>query len=108
MSNRCKALAIILLFVTVGCSHLIDENEVEDEAPITVNSSFTGTIIEITDNTAIVHATLGGGEGKVFVNLSVNSDETFQVGDEVKVGFDGVIMESNPAQINTLSVELIK
>lgn len=43
----------------------------------------------------------------MFVNLSVNSDETFQIGDRIKVGYDGTIMESNPAQINTLSVELI-
>ncbi len=108
MLNLCKALAIILLLATAGCAHATDKNQVEDEAPTIVHSSFPGTIIEITGNTAIVHAKLGGGEGKVFVDLSVNSDETFEVGDEVKVGFDGIIMESNPAQIHTLSVELIK
>ncbi|GAA0603335.1 hypothetical protein GCM10009001_20370 [Virgibacillus siamensis] len=44
----------------------------------------------------------------MFVDLSVNNDKTFQVGDKIKVGFDGKILESNPAQINTLSVELIE
>ncbi|MEH7250151.1 DUF3221 domain-containing protein [Neobacillus niacini] len=50
---------------------------------------------------------LGNPEGDLFVDLSVNNDETFQVGDKIKVGFDGIIKESNPAQINTLSVELV-
>jgi len=30
------------------------------------------------------------------------------VGDEVEVGYDGEIKESDPAQINTLSVELVE
>ena len=42
-----------------------------------------------------------------FFDLSVNEAETFRVGDKIKVGFDGTIKESNPAQINTLSVELV-
>lgn len=102
-----KALAIIGLLVIVGCANSTDESEEKFNEPTTANSSFTGTIKEIKSNTAIVSAKLGGGEGDVFVNLSVNSDETFQVGDRVKVGYDGTIMESNPAQINTLFVELI-
>jgi len=41
------------------------------------------------------------------LTLSVNNDEAFQVGDEIKVGYDGTIMESYPTQIYTLSVELV-
>lgn len=107
MSKVFKALAIFVLLVIVGCSNTTGESEVEFNEPKIVDSSFTGTIKEIKGNTAIVSAKLGGGEGDVFVNLSVNSDETFQVGDRIKVGYDGTIKESNPAQINTLSVELI-
>lgn len=102
-----KSLAIIALFVIVGCSNSIDKSEEKYDEPRTVESSFTGTIKEINGNRALVYAEFGGSKGNVFVNLSVNSDETFQVGDEVKVGYDGTIMESNPAQIHTLSVELI-
>jgi len=40
------------------------------------------------------------------LTLSVNNDEAFQVGNEIKVGYDGT-MESYPAQIHTLSVELV-
>ena len=45
---------------------------------------------------------------RIFVDLSVNRAVTFQVGDEIEVVFDGVMRESNPAQINTLSVELVE
>lgn len=62
-----------------------------------------GTIKEIYDNMALVDGT----RGKILVTLSVNNDETFRVGDKVRVGYNGTIMESNPAQIKTLSIELI-
>lgn len=71
---------------------------------------FTGSIEEIIDgDRAIVLGSIvkENPEGLVFVNLSVNKNEKFQVGNKIKVGFDGTIMESNPAKINTLSVELI-
>lgn len=102
-----KALVIVVLLVTVGCSNSKDESEEKFNQPKTARSSFTGTIKEIKSNTAIVNAKLGGGESNVFVSLSVNSDEVFKVGDKVKVIYDGTIMESDPAQINTISVELI-
>src|SRR5690625_3372876 len=103
-----KALAIIVLQIIRGCSNSIDRSGEESNEPKTTNSSFTGTIKEINGNKALVYAKSGGGEGNVFVDLSVNSDEVFRVGDKVKVGYDGTVRESSPAQINTLSVELIK
>lgn len=66
--------------------------------------SFTGEIKEIIEKTAIVESSLAG---KVAVNLAVNYEETFQVGDTVRVYFTGEIRESNPAQIDTLAVEKI-
>ncbi|MFS0752149.1 DUF3221 domain-containing protein [Oceanobacillus sp. 1P07AA] len=78
-------------------------NEIE-----TVSTYFIGTINEINGNIAIVYSKLGGLEGDVFVDLSVNNDATFQIGDKINVEYDGTILESNPAQINTLSVELIE
>ncbi|MFJ8236022.1 hypothetical protein ACIQ34_09785 [Ureibacillus sp. NPDC094379] len=32
---------------------------------------------------------------------------SFKIGDRIKVGYDGTIMESSPVQIITLSVELV-
>ncbi|MDQ0975911.1 putative membrane protein [Neobacillus niacini] len=109
MTRIFKALAIIVLLTIVGCSNSIDSSEEKNNEIKTENSSFIGTIKDINGNTAIVSAKVfeGNPEGDVIVDLSVNNDETFQVGDKIKVGFDGIIKESNPAQINTLSVELV-
>ena len=61
----------------------------------------------ITDDRVIVWEE-GSSTHRILVDLSVNSAVTFQVGDEVEVGYDGEIKESDPAQINTLSVELVE
>ncbi|GGK06144.1 hypothetical protein GCM10007063_30790 [Lentibacillus kapialis] len=99
--------AIILIGLLPACSFSGDDktNEVEK-----TSSYFKGTIKKINGNNALVSAKIfeGNPESDVFVDLSVNSDKNFQVGDKIKVEFDGNILESNPAQINTLSVELIE
>ncbi|WP_226669662.1 DUF3221 domain-containing protein [Metabacillus litoralis] len=109
MTKIFKVLAIIVFFTIVGCSNSTDRTEENNNKIKTENSSFIGTIKEINGSSSIVSAKVfeGNPEGDVFVDLTVNSDETFQVGDKVKVGFDGTVKESYPAQINTLSVELV-
>lgn len=107
MKNLFKVILIIVLLTVVGCSNAMNEKDEEPTEIKTVTSYFTGTVKEINGNSALVSATLGGGKGDVVVDLSVNKDESFQVADQIKVGYDGTIMESNPAQINTLSVEWI-
>lgn len=109
MPRLLKALAVIVLLIIVGCSNSTmekDEGITENE---TANNYFTGKIKELISDgdRAIVHTKIGGSEGEVIVDFTVNSNETYQVGDKVKVGYDGTIMESSPAQINTLSVELV-
>ena len=104
---RKKYNLLLMLFIVcllVACN-TEDVNKADDgELPI---AYFTGTIEEIlTPSKAIVISDDDGGHS--FVNLSVNKDATFQVGDRVKVGFDGEIMESHPARIKTKSVELIE
>ncbi|OCS92115.1 DUF3221 domain-containing protein [Caryophanon latum] len=66
---------------------------------------FDGTIVSITGEQAIVDAVIGGGNMDIVVDLSVNEDETFSVGDVVTVQYDGTIMESHPAQIKTIDVK---
>ncbi|MBP1970926.1 hypothetical protein J2Z83_003062 [Virgibacillus natechei] len=109
MQRTFKALTIIVLLIISGCSNSINENDEKPAETETINSHFTGTIKEINGDRAIVSAKVveDNSEGDVFVDLSVNENETFQVYDKVKVGFDGVVMESTPAQINTLSVEIV-
>lgn len=75
----------------------------DKEPTETASFYFTGTIKEIYGDTALVDST----EGKVLVTLSVNHNEKFHVGDKIRVGYTGTIMESNPAQIKTLSVKLV-
>jgi Protein of unknown function (DUF3221) len=80
----------------------INESGDENEA---VRVSFEGRIEEFLDNRAIVQVEKGSFTGRVLVDLSVNETETFQVGDKIKVEYEGKVMESDPAQINTLSVK---
>lgn len=109
VTRICKALALIVLLTIVGCSNSMNRGVEKNNVIQTEDFSFTGTIKEINGTSAIVSAIVfeDNPKGDVFVDLSVNSDETFRVGDKVKVGFDGTIKESYPAQINTLSVELV-
>ena len=71
-----------------------------------------GTIqeIEITGDSAIVNAVEEDGKvlGTIRINLAVNPNETFQIGDKVRVGYNGIIMESAPAQVRTLTVKKVE
>lgn len=101
-------VSIIVLLTIAGCSDSLDKGEEEVNEPVKRNSNFIGTIKEIHGQSALVHTENGGiPEGNVFVDLSVNNDETFEIGDKIKIEFDGTILESNPAQVNTLFVELV-
>lgn len=115
--KRIIGVLVILLVVglTYGCGHSSKRNGIGDRNTDFINENetfnFTGRILEIIDtDSAIVKGVLieNNPEGKVLVDLSVNEDEGFEVGDHVKVEFDGPIMESNPMKIHTLSVELIE
>lgn len=71
-------------------------------------SEFTGTITGINGNVAIVDAKIGGGDMVVLVDLSVNKEASFKIGDVIKVQYEGGILESYPARIETKSVELVE
>ncbi|WP_216773757.1 DUF3221 domain-containing protein [Metabacillus halosaccharovorans] len=94
---------VILIGLLSACSSSVGDRT-------GVNSNFIGKIKEINGQKAIVYAKIfeGNPEGDVFVDLSVNNTKTFKVGDKIKIEFDGMVLESNPAQINTLSVQLIE
>ncbi|MFJ8262956.1 hypothetical protein ACIQ4I_13530 [Rummeliibacillus sp. NPDC094406] len=78
-----------------------------------VKATFTGVIEEIDGQTAIVYVTEEEDEnnvvtGIIAVNLAKNPDETFHVGDKVKVGYDGTMRDTAPIGITTLTVELVQ
>lgn len=97
-----QGLVIIALLTIIGCSNSNDDIKTD-------TAYFTGVIKEIDGNSGLVSAKIfeDNPEGDVLVDLSVNTNQEFQEGDKIKVGFDGNVMESYPAQINTLSVELV-
>lgn len=77
----------------------------EDQIP---NAAFSGTIESIHNDSAIIAIEEGeilSSGDKVSVNLSVNEEDTFAVGDRVVVEYDGAVMESYPLQVHTISVE---
>ncbi|QGG52732.1 hypothetical protein [Lysinibacillus pakistanensis] len=65
----------------------------------------------INNREAFVYVTKTEGNpvyGIIYVNLAKNPDETFQVGDKVKVGYNGTVQDTAPLAITTLSVELVE
>ncbi|MED1603294.1 DUF3221 domain-containing protein [Alkalihalophilus marmarensis] len=99
----------LFLFLLVLVSVLFSacnsgEHELIEEA------AFTGTIESIHNDSAIIAIEEGeilSSGDKVSVNLAVNEEETFQVGDRVVVSYDGAVMESYPLQIHTISIKQI-
>jgi ribosomal protein L21E len=87
--------------------------------PMTMNDiykepNFSGVVTAVFDKAIIVSVNEGEDEllssDKVSVSLNVklkNSMTQFEIGDNVKVFYDGVIAESYPAQINAVYVILL-
>ncbi|MDM5249359.1 hypothetical protein [Lysinibacillus sp. G4S2] len=77
-----------------------------------VKATFIGVIEEmINDREAFVYVNKTEDSpvyGIIYVNLAKNPDETFQVGDKVKVGYDGTVQGTAPLTVTTLSVELVE
>ena len=98
MKKRHFFLFLSAFFVFfMGCTP-IDETE----------ASFIGTIDEINDGLALVTIEEGdilASGNLVSVPLPSEEDETFDVGDTIRVGYEGGVRESHPLQINTTFVE---
>lgn len=77
-----------------------------------VKATFVGIIEEVYEESATVSVIETDGiykiSGLVNINLSVNPEEPFQVGDKVKVGYDGTTMETSPLGIKTLTLEKVE
>ena len=87
--------------------------------PMTMNDiyhepNFTGVITEVHDQSIVVSVNDGEDElkssDKMRVSLNVklkDSMTTFKVGQQVKIFYDGVILESYPAKIDTVYAILL-
>jgi len=99
-------IKFLLIFTFLLCGSLLfvwSESEIK--------ATFTGVIEEINGQSAVVYVSEDeeyAVYGIIAVNLAKNPDETFQVGDKVKVGYDGTIRETAPIGITTLTVELVE
>ena len=104
---------VSLIFTLSACTDANQENQNsaggkgQDQEVI-----FMGIIEEIHDQTALVSVEegeiLASGNQVGNVDLSLASHITFQIGDKVRVGYDGIVRETHPLSINTTSIELIK
>lgn len=101
-----KKISLIIIFL-ICCGLLITYTSNRK-----VKATFIGEIEEMINNReAFVYVTKTEGNpvyGIIYVNLAKNPDETFQVGDKVKVGYNGTVQDTAPLAITTLSVELIE
>ncbi len=85
------------------CSYLTNI-EIADSA------YFYGKVIESKQNYIIVEPNEGEeirkSADKISINLGENNDTIYQVGTNVKIIYTGYIMESYPAQVNAIKIEL--
>ena len=102
-------LTAIITIGLVACN--ADNHTSHEDSSIGTDSTtvnFDGTIEEINGDSALVAIDdgeiLSSGD-KVTVDLSSAPDEIFEIGDKVQVEYDGMIQESYPLQVNTLSIQ---
>ncbi len=72
--------------------------------------SFYGKVIEVNSSYLIVEPNEGEEErqssDKFYIKLK-NNDIIYKVGTNVKITYDGIILESYPAQIGTTKIEIV-
>lgn len=96
------SLILLVLFVLLfSCSKGVDIDNVEDQP------NFSGIVDEVNENSILVKVNEGEDEIQSSDLISVSLDvklkdgiTNFLVGDEVRVYYDGTILESYPAQVN--------
>lgn len=99
---------IIILIILLGIVFFIQYTKSEKQY------KFIATIIGVYNNSIMVEPEVGAVERNSSDKISINtstaintSNELYKVGDKVKITYDGMIMESYPAQIIATKVELI-
>lgn len=77
-----------------------------------VKATFVGTIEEIHSSGTATVSELEANDNKrlglVVIDLPANAEEPFQVGDKVKVGYDGTTLEIAPVRIYTITIEKVE
>lgn len=115
MNKKSIIIAIIILLVSFTAIWAVKGfigNDLNEE-----QSTFTATVLENMGTSIMVQPHEGEDElrssDKIVVRVIKDSAvledlSQFSVGKNVKITYDGAIMESYPAQINALKVELVE
>lgn len=92
-------------YKTINVCSYPKDSEIVQELPY-----FYGTIIEYKANNIIVEPREGENirksADKISINIGKDSDVVYMVGTNVKITYDGTIMESYPAQVKATKIEL--
>ncbi len=90
-------------FTKLGCMWFYSLDDVN------VNPSFTATILEINEQTILVAPSEDSAEAKSYDKILVNADilttkldAAFKVGDNIRIVYNGTVLESYPPVINTI------
>ena len=101
---------LLICFILAYFSKSVPMNVINDEP------SFRGIITNVTEKTITVSVYENEEEfkssDKIIVSLNVKSKDSttkFKIGDEVKIFYNGEILESYPSQINNVyEIQLLK
>lgn len=119
MNKRILIILIVLLVVMIEALFLTNfksikqgENirEIKEQKTFEMDSSFYGKVIESRTNYIIVEPDETEEErksaDKISINLGENNDALYYVGTRVKITYTGEIMESYPAQVKAVKIEI--
>lgn len=110
MKKIIKYVCLVIIVGTLLSGCKADNNQ-SDKQQEDLTEKFEGSIEEMNEKIVIVKIDEGwnisNSGDRVSVDTSVNDKETFQIGDRVRVTYDGRIMESYPLGIFTISIEKI-
>ena len=103
-----KIIALILTLIVFGSLAACDEESQNNATP----AHFVGKVIEIYENGYLLEVTDEGNYGHLAlgttVQVNINTDDTteYELGDNLKVVFDGTISKSYPPQVlHVISIE---
>lgn len=90
---------------------IVDGEAVLYKSVENVGYSFLAKVIQSGEKYIIVEPVEGSNErkssDKISIGLGENNDVIYPVGTNVKITYDGMIMETYPAQINVIKIEII-
>ena len=106
---KLKNSLLIMMLLLVSCLLVACNSDSK------VKATFTGTIETVNENGGMLvnveEATDTKLEGLVDVDIldeDILDDTTFNVGDKVKVGFNGMTFEKSPVMVQAITLEKIE